>query len=332
MKKSEMFDIVAVGVPTLDLQVFTDEAFLTRHGLKKSLDVPMTPEALERALGDAGGTVTRSAGGPGLNVAAGVTLNGGRAALVGKIANDEAGRFFAEDTAARRVDFMPLLTPGGQTTRVLVATTPDKERTFATVGDAGFTLAPEDIDEKLIARARTVYLDAYLWTSPQGRAAAHRAAALGRAHGARVALGLNNTDLVTDHRQDILTLAGAHLDYLVGDHAEFAALAGEKDMRAIAARLKPFNIICGITRGREGADVVQEGRITRVPARPVANVVDSSGAGDQFASGFIHALGRGDFAEDAAEQGHARAAKVLLHAGAAPAMPPKRRGNLAAKF
>jgi sugar/nucleoside kinase (ribokinase family) len=312
------FNVTAIGALCVDASVAGDDELLARHGLVKAASNDVGAAGLERITADPG--LPKTAGSPGANVAMGISLRGGKAALVGKIANDEGGNFLAARLQSFDIDYTPVIAADAAkgTTLVMVVTTEDKERTFACYNGAGLDLMPEDIDEKLIRHAAVVYLDSYLWLSESGRETVQHAAALAKQSGALVALSLNDAGIVAANREAFLELARSHADILLGDRKEFMALLGTQTWEETEAALKNFGRIASVTAGAKGAHIFADGEITHVPALKIGRIVDTSGAGDSFAAGFLYGISEGKSPADSARQGAAWAAAMVQQAGAEP--------------
>lgn len=318
MADPKPYDVVALSALCVDIQAAVPESEIERHGLKKGL-TNLVPASTVHAI-ELGDDALKTPGSPGGNVAGGIALRGGKVALIGKIANDEAGTFLTERLKKHDVDFTPVISTNPQTATnaVMVLTTPDRERSFAFASGAAYELSPEDIDENLIKQAKIVYLDSYLWLSESGQDAVHHAAALAKQSGGKVAMALNDAALVAQNQEKYLALALAQADILVGDRKEFMALFGVATPEEAAAKAAAHGFTAAITAGAKGADVIENGTITHVPARKIDNLVDTNGAGDQFAAGFIYGLSQGKSAPDSAAQGALWASEVIQHRGAEP--------------
>lgn len=314
----KVYDVVALSALCVDIQAAVPDSEIERHGLKKGLTNLVSSDTA-RAI-ELGDDAIRTPGGPGGNVAGGIGLRGGKVALIGKIANDDAGAFLTERLNKHDVDFTPVISTNPQTATnaVMVLTTPDRERSFAFASGAAYELSPEDIDETLIKQAKITYLDSYLWLSDSGQDAVAHAAALAKQSGGKVAMALNDAALVARHQEKYLALAAAHADILVGDRKEFMSLFAVSTFEEAAAKASAHGFTAAITAGAKGADVIENGIITHVPARKVDNLVDTNGAGDQFAAGFIYGLAQGKTAADSAAQGALWASDVIQHRGAEP--------------
>jgi len=318
MTDRKPYDVVALSALCVDIQSAVPESEISRHGLKKGLTNLVSAETIHAIeLGD---DALKTPGSPGGNVAGGIALRGGKVALIGKIANDNAGLFLTERLQKHGVDFTPVVSTNPQTATnaVMVLTTPDRERSFAFASGAAYELAPEDIDESLIAQAKITYLDSYLWLSDSGQDALHHAAALAKQSGGKVAMALNDAALVAKNQEKYLALAVQHADILVGDRKEFMALFGVNTFEDVAAKVAAHGFTAAITAGAKGADVIENGVMTHVPARKVDNLVDTNGAGDQFAAGFIYGLAQGKSAPEGAALGAFWASDVIQHRGAEP--------------
>jgi sugar/nucleoside kinase (ribokinase family) len=314
------FDVLALSAICVDLQLKTTDEHIDAHGLKKGLTNLVDSAVLQSLIKDRDCAV--SPGSPGVNVVSGVALRGGKAALIGKTANDDHGAFLHRRLQGHGVDYTPLLSarPETATTGVLVLTTPDKERSFAFAAGAGMELAPEDIDESLIAQAKIVYLDSYLWLTENGKDAVHHAAALAQQSGSMVAVALNDAQLVSRNRAAFLALVSTHADILVGDKKEFMALFGTKTLEDTIAAIQQSGCKAALTLGAKGAYVVEGQTAVHVPALKINSdkIIDTNGAGDQFAAGFLYGIAQELPLADCAQQGARWASDIIRHMGAEP--------------
>jgi len=320
MAAPKTYDVVALGAVVVDVQLQADDKHLEAFGIQKGLSNLVSSATVDK-IAD-GLSPRKSAGGPGANVAAGIALRGGSSALIGKIANDDNGTFLAQRFADNGIDYTPLLStnPATGTTAVLVMTTPDKERTFAFAAGASMELAPEDIDASLVANAKITYLDSYLWLTDSGREAVHHAANLAEHAGGKIALALNDAKIVENNRAAFFALAKSHADILVGDMKEFMTLCGTTTLEDTAQVIADLGCTAAITAGAKGAYVVDGGTVTHVPAQKIdkEKIVDTNGAGDQFAAGFIYGLSQGMTPVESATQGTLWASDIIQHFGAEP--------------
>jgi sugar/nucleoside kinase (ribokinase family) len=260
-------------------------------------------------------------GGSAANTAAGVAALGGRAGFVGRVANDQLGQVFGHDIRAAGVAFS--VPPGGAeppTARCLILVTPDAQRTMNTYLGAAQELAEADIDLAAVASAKILYLEGYLWDPAAPRRAMRAAMAASRAAGRQIALTLSDSFCVERHRDDFRRMtAGGEIDLLFANEAELLSLVQTEDLDAAIAAVAPQIPLLIVTRSEKGAlAVTTAGTRTEVAALPVAQLVDTTGAGDLFAAGFLagHAAGRG--VGTSLRMGAIAAAEIISHYGARP--------------
>lgn len=317
MKK---YDVVSIGAITVDMQLKAHDADLEAHGLKKGFSNMVDAKTAAVIAGEL--ECSRNPGGPGTNVAAGVALRGGSVALTGKIGNDNNGTFITQRMKDHGVDFTPLLPddPATGTTVILALTTPDKERSFAFAPGASMQMQPEDIDATMLSQAKITYIDSYLWQTENGRDTARHAAQTAKQSGGLVALALNDAEVVKTHQAEFYALAKSHADILVGDQREFMSLFKTATLEETLDAISAFGKTASMTMGKSGAFVAENGSITHIPAKTIDQslVIDTNGAGDQFAAGFIYGLAQGKDAVASGKQGAEWASDVIQHFGAEP--------------
>ena len=318
-------DLLVFGNAIVDLIARTDDAFLSRQGVAKGA-MQLIDEARAEELYAAMGPVTVVSGGSGSNTAAGAALLGAGTGFVGKVRDDELGGLFTNDLKATGVRFeMPPATDGPATARCFILVTPDGERTMNTYLGACQGLGPADIDEATTASARVVYLEGYLWDPPQAKEAFRKAVGIAHAAGNAVALTLSDAFCVGRYRDEFLGLIrDGSVDILFANMGELQSLYQTGDAEAAVAALRderngrgrqPLGLV---TRSAEGALVVEGGQVTSVEAAPVREVVDTTGAGDLFAAGFLAGRARGLDHVASARLGALAAAEVIEHIGARP--------------
>ncbi len=330
MTEARTYDIVCLSAAAVDINVGITDADIAAHGLNKGLTSAITSGTLARILENAT-DITRTPGSPGANVAIGVALRGGKTALIGKVGQDEHGDFFAQRLQSHGVDYIPVQSADGHaTTQIVVMVTPDKERSFAHLGAAGLEIAPNEADASLFAQAKIAYIDSYLWLSDTGRATAQHMAQAAKNAGCQVAFALNDAGLIAHNRTGFLQMVVAHADILLGDRNEFAALFGTQTFEETVDAIKALGLTASITAGAAGAHVIEDGAVTHIPTKKIEKIVDTCGAGDQFAAGFLYGLSQGKTAEASGHIGAQWAADVIQHKGAepqvgrnAPKNPPK---------
>lgn len=319
MIRKKKFDILAFGAACVDINMTVEEGCVESHGLQKGLSLIIEDKKVE-ALINTGTDVIKTPGGPGANVAMGISLRGGSAAMISKVANDDHGVFFTQRIQSHGIDYMPVISAdeNASTTCVVVLTTPDKERSFASTNGASYTITPEDVDLTLINQAEIVYFDSYLWLSSSGIDTVHHAAAETKKSGGRVAMALNDAGLIARNRLAFLALTISHTDILLGDQREFMALFGTATLEETVASIKSLKLTASITAGASGAYVVENGTSTHIPAQKIKEIVDTCGAGDQFAAGFLYGLAQGKSVVESGLIGAQWAADIIQHRGAEP--------------
>jgi sugar/nucleoside kinase (ribokinase family) len=311
-------DVLAIGNAIVDVIATADDAFLTAQSLDKGSMRLIDAAEAERLYGVMG-PGREVSGGSGANAAAGIAALGGNVAFIGRVADDQLGQVFAHDIRAAGVDYLtPFADSGNPTARCLILVTPDAQRTMNTFLGASQDLTEADVDYGLVAQAGITYLEGYLWDPPAPRAAMARALGVARDNGRKVAFTLSDAFCVERHRDDFLMLANGKVDVLFANEVEIKSLFRTDDfdtaIRAIQGRLP----IAVVTRSEKGALVVTPDGTVAVPAAPVDRIVDTTGAGDLFAAGFLAGLARGRSHADCARLGAVAAAEVISHYGARP--------------
>src|SRR5215470_7899149 len=286
------FDVVGIGNAIVDVIAHTEEEFLAREGLVKGtmtlIDADRA-EALYRMMGPAIETSGGSAG----NTMAGLASLGGTGAYIGKVRDDFLGHVYRHDITAIGVRFDTLAaTSGPGTARCLILVTPDGQRTMSTYLGACADLGPADIDPDVVVAGQITYLEGYLFDPPQAQEAFRKAAAIAHAARRKVALSLSDPFCVGRHREAFRDLVAGHVDILFANEAEICSLYETDDFAAAAAAVRGHVSIAVLTRSAAGSVVLAPGAEHRIAAAPVARVVDTTGAGDLYASGFLYGLTR----------------------------------------
>ena len=312
------YDVCAVGNAIVDVLSPCDDAFLVAQSLTPG-SMQLVDEAQSAALYDAMAAGVEASGGSAGNTVAGVGSFGGRAAYVGKVAPDTLGEVFSHDIRASGVHFdTPVLEGGAGTGRCLINVTPDGQRTMCTFLGAANQLGVADIDEALIGSSAIVYLEGYLFDPAPARAAFEAAAAAAHKAGRKVAITLSDTFVVARWRTELLAFIEASADIVLANDGELAALFETEDFDAAASKLAAIVEIAAITRGEHGSVIVRGDERVLVPAYPVAKVIDTTGAGDQYAAGFLLGVARGLTLEQAGKLGSLAASEVIAHWGPRP--------------
>jgi len=318
------YDVLGIGNAIVDVIARAEDDFLVAQGMQKGA-MQLIDEARARAIYDAMGPATESSGGSAANTIAGVASFGARAAFVGKVKDDELGKAFAHDIRSINVKFDTRpATEGPSTARCYIMVTPDGERTMNTYLGAAQDLRPADLDEVQIAAAEVVYLEGYLWDPPQAKEAFIKAAAIAHKNGRRVALTLSDSFCVDRYRGEFLDLIRkGTVDILFANEHELRSLYETADFETGAKALRADAKLAVVTRSEKGCVVIDKNDMTAVPAAPISQIADVTGAGDLFAAGFLVGLARGKDHRTAARLGGLAAAEVIQHVGARPAVSLK---------
>jgi fructokinase len=317
MAQSPRFDILAIGNAIVDVTAAVPESFLSRHDMHKgtmALIDAATAEKLYAAMPPA----TESSGGSAANTAAVAALLGRRAAYLGRVADDQLGAVFRHDIATVGVHFPTLPATGGApTARCLIAVTPDGQRTMNTFLGACVHFSAADVVEAEVARAQVVYLEGYLFDPPAAQAAFYEAARIAHQAGRRVAITLSDAFCVHRHRQAFLKFVREEADILFANEAELLALYETDDYETALEAVRLDVGLAALTRSEQGSLVIA-GENTFEVAAVATEVVDTTGAGDAYAAGFLAALTQGRELVECGRWGSVAAGEVISHFGARP--------------
>jgi sugar/nucleoside kinase (ribokinase family) len=315
---SATHDVVGIGNAIVDVIAHAEEAFLGLRGLVKGTMRIIDGAEADRLYGEMGPGVEMS-GGSVANTMAGLASLGGRAAYIGKVRDDQLGQVFRHDITSAGVHYrMPAATAGPATARCLILVTPDAQRTMNTFLGACVELGPEDLDRDLIEGAEVVYLEGYLFDPPRAKAALRAAAEIAHSAGRKVSLSLSDPFCVERHRADFRDLVEHHIDILFANEIEIAALYETKDFDAAARAVRAHCEIAVLTRSAQGSVIVSGDATHRISATPVPKVVDTTGAGDLYAAGFLYGLTHGRPLDACGRLGGLAAAEIIGHVGARP--------------
>ncbi|NNG04620.1 MAG: adenosine kinase [Inquilinus sp.] len=315
---SSTHHVLGIGNAIVDVLAHADDAFIERNDLNKGAMTLIDAETATALYAKMGPAVEIS-GGSAANTVAGVASLGGRAVFIGKVCDDQLGEVFRHDIRAVGVDFDTRPIAGSPpTARSLILVTPDSHRTMNTMLGACVELGPEDIDPAVVGGAEITYLEGYLWDKPTAKEAFLKAAAIAHDSGRRVSLTLSDPFCVDRHRDSFRTLIAGHIDILFGNEHEVMALYQVDTLEAALDRVRGECAIAAITRSEAGSLVLHDGRTEEVPAEPVAALVDSTGAGDLYAAGFLYGLTAGRAPAECGRLGSIAAAEVIGHIGARP--------------
>ena len=313
-------DIIAIGNAIVDVIAQADDAFIASEGLAKgSMQLLFSPEEAEALYAKMGAGIEAS-GGSAANTVAGIAALGGKTGFIGQVADDQLGSVFAHDICALGVHFDTAPRPGQPpTARCLILVTPDAQRTMNTFLGASQFLPATALDLDLIRSAAILYLEGYLWDPEQPRAAMRAAIDAARGAGRKVALTLSDSFCIERHRGDFLALIDdGQLDILFANEAEILSLNETDDFEAAVTATAAKVPLLVVTRSEKGALAVSGGERVQVPAEQIAEVIDTTGAGDLFAAGFLAGQAQGRSLKDSLTMGAIAAAEVISHYGARP--------------
>ena len=311
-------DVVGIGNAIVDAVAEADNALLADEGLPKG-SMTLIDAARARALRMLMGEAVEVSGGSAANTMVGVAQLGGAAGYVGKVRDDAAGAVFRRDIEASGVAFpTPAAVDGAATACCLVFVTPDAQRTMTTYLGACVELGPADIDPDFIAQARLLYMEGYLWDPPAAKAAFRKALGIAHAAGGRVCLSLSDSFCVERHRAELRDLVANHVDVLFANEDEAISLYEVGDFNTALAAARADCAIAVLTRSAKGSVVAGEGGVHTIDAAPVAHVVDTTGAGDLYAAGFLLGLARGFDLARCGRLAALTAGEIVGHYGARP--------------
>jgi sugar/nucleoside kinase (ribokinase family) len=315
---SGQLHVVAIGNALVDILARADDEFIEQHGLERGATVMVDLDRVE-AVYAALPPATEMSGGSAANTIAGLASFGARTGLVARVRDDQLGKVFTHDLRSLGVHFDAApATAGPATGRCLVVVTPDAQRTQCTYLGASSNLGPDDVDGELVGRAQVTYLEGYLWDQPPAKEAIRKAAATARAAGRLVAFTLSDPFCVDRHREEFRHIVENDADIVFGNDDEIRSLYEVDDFDAALAQLRQHCEIAALTRGPAGSVIVGPDELVEVTAEPVDEVVDTTGAGDQYAAGFLFGLTEGHELETCGRLASIAAAEVISHLGARP--------------
>lgn len=313
-----LYDVAAIGNAIVDVIAPASDDFITAEGLDKGA-MTLIDQARGESLYARMAPGIETSGGSAGNTIAGVASFGGRAAYLGKVADDQLGQVFVHDTRAIGVHFdVPPLAGGPGSGRCLINVTPDGQRTMCTFLGASTELTADDVKPDIIEGAAIVYLEGYLFDPSEARRAFAKAAGLARAAGRMIAITLSDAFVVERHREALMEFIDTQVDLVFANEAELTALFRTTDFDAAAAQMRQRVQLAAITRSEKGSVVLAGDQTHAVPAFPVEKVVDTTGAGDQYAAGFLFGLAGGRPLPICGRLGSLAAAEVISHYGPRP--------------
>jgi sugar/nucleoside kinase (ribokinase family) len=313
------YDVLGIGNAIFDVLVQTDEGFLSRHNMAKG-SMSLIDEGRAAAIYRDMGPATKMSGGSAANTIVGIASLGARAAYVGKVRDDEVGRLYTHDIRTAGVAFETKPAADGPATGCsYILVTGDGERTMNTYLGAAQDLTPADIDADQIAASAIVYLEGYLWDPKSAKEAFVKAATIAHQAKRQVALTLSDAFCVDRYRDEFLELMrNGTVDLVFANEAELHSLYQTSDFDTALKQLRNDVPLAAVTRSEKGCVVASRDEVKAVPAYPIGKLVDTTGAGDLFAAGFLFGVSRGVGHENAGRLGTLAAAEVIQHIGARP--------------
>jgi sugar/nucleoside kinase (ribokinase family) len=319
----KQYDVVGIGNAIVDVLVHADDRFLDDHDLTKGtmalVDAPQA-DRLYAAVGQG----LETSGGSAANTMAGIAQLGGRAGFIGRVRDDQLGAIFSHDIRAVGARFdTPAATAGPSTARCLILVTPDAQRTMCTYLGASVGLDPADLDLEMVAQTKVLYLEGYLWDSDEAKAAFIAAAEVARAHGGEVALSLSDAFCVERHRESFQDLVDGHVDILFANEMEITSLYQSTTFEDAAEHVRGRCRIAALTRSEKGSLILDADGSHEVAPFHLGPLVDTTGAGDLFAAGFLHGYTQGRSLQHCGRLGSLCAGQVVTQLG------PRPQANLA---
>ncbi|MEQ8345914.1 MAG: adenosine kinase [Marinovum algicola] len=312
------FDVLGIGNAIVDVLSHSDDSFLQKHGMAKG-GMQLIDDTAAEAIYAAMGPGIEASGGSAANTIAGLATLGGRGAFIGKVRDDQLGRVFTHDIRAVGARFdTPAASEGPPTARCLVLVTPDAQRTMNTFLGASTGLGPEDVDPALVEAAAITYLEGYLWDPPRAKDAFRKAMDLAKAAGRQVALSLSDPFCVDRYRTEFRELADGPVDILFANEEEIKSLYEVTDFDTARDAVRGKVGVAVLTRSEKGAVIVTADETHVLEAEPVSKLVDSTGAGDLFAAGFLYGVTQGHDLPTSGRIAAIAAAECLSHVGPRP--------------
>jgi len=310
------FDVVGIGNAIVDVLAHAEDAFLEEHDLAKGAMTIVDAATAEKIYGMMGPGIEMS-GGSVANTMAGIASLGGSGAFIGKVCKDQLGEVFIRDIRATGVSFTTAPGENGApTARCLICVTPDAERTMQTFLGACIDLGPEDVDDQVIGASKVVYLEGYLWDPPRAKEAFIKAAKTAEQAGRQVALSLSDPFCVDRHRDEFLDLVDNHVNILFANEDEIKSLYQVGEFDDAIQHVRGHCDIAALTRSSQGSVVIASDEVHVLDAEKIDHVVDTTGAGDSYAAGFLYGLTQGKDLASCGRMGGILAAEIISHYGA----------------
>jgi fructokinase len=315
---AKTLDVVGIGNAIVDVLVQADDDLLDNFELTKGTMALVDEQQAERLYAHVGPGLETS-GGSAANTLAGIAQLGGRAGFIGRVRDDQLGGIFAHDIRSVGARFeTPAATAGPSTARCLILVTPDAQRTMCTYLGASVGLDPADLDLAMVAQAKVLYLEGYLWDSDEAKRAFIAAADVARANGGEVALSLSDAFCVERHRDSFQELVDGHVDILFANEMEITSLYKANSFEEAAEQVRGRCRIAALTRSEQGSLILNGDGTHSVEPFSLGALVDTTGAGDLYAAGFLHAYTRGQGVEACGRLGSLCAGQVVTQLGPRP--------------
>jgi sugar/nucleoside kinase (ribokinase family) len=314
------FDVLGIGNALVDVITSVDDDFVTAHDFPRGATTMVDLDRSDAIYADLP-PAQEISGGSCANTIAGLASFGANVAFIGRVRDDQLGKVYTHDLRSLGVHFdVPPAATGPPTGRCLVMVMPDAHRTQCTYLGASTFIGPEDVDPGVVARAHVTYLEGYLWDQPPAKEAIRKAAAAARGAGRQVALTLSDPFCVDRHRDEFRDLVADEIDVLFANESEICSLYEVDDFDAALQQVRHHCRIGALTRGEHGSVVIAGDSVHVLEAEPVDRLVDTTGAGDQYAAGFLYGLTNGHDLDTCGRLGSTAAAEVISHYGARPAV------------
>ncbi|MGO1119460.1 adenosine kinase [Rhodovibrionaceae bacterium A322] len=311
-------DLVGIGNAIVDVLSHESEEFLVTHQLNKGAMTLIDTAQAEHLYSVMGGGVEVS-GGSAANTIVGTAMLGGNCGFIGRVRNDQLGGIYRHDIMAAGVEFTnPPASQGPTTGRCLIMVTPDAQRTMNTYLGAAVELGPDDLDHDMIARAKVLYMEGYLWDAEPAKKAFVEAAKTAHTNGGKVALTLSDSFCVERHREGFLDLLKGHVDLLFANEEEILSLYQVSNFDDALQQVRGHCDVAALTRGAKGSVIVSGDEVHIVDAIPQGPVVDTTGAGDLYAAGFLYGYTQGLSLYESGRHGSLAAGEVISHMGPRP--------------
>lgn len=317
MVGTKHYDVVSIGTLTYDISQPISDRGLKQLNLPKGHSTLVSASTFKK-LAKSSKIKHKSAGGVGSNITIGLALNGAKTAMIGRIGADNLGKDFIKSFKKHGVDFTANPHPDKPTTALMSYVTPDGERSFAVMPGATSEVGPDDIDENLIKNSKITHIDTFLLQSPTGIEGMKYAAHIARQNDSIVAIGLNDENLMRKHKSTMRKMLENDADIIIGSMDQFMAIFDTKDINETLMLAKTLNAKIALTQGAKDVYTIEDGTVSRVRVVPSERVVDTCGAGDQFAAGVMKGIADGYTVKDSARQGVRWAKHIIEKLGGIP--------------